>query len=229
MATLFPYARPDHLPLPHCRKTRRRRFFSALDPKRDGLGVFVANGDGTNPKELTTGKLDGFAACTPDGKAVLYPDADNILQKVSTESGPSQKAFDFPVFSRITVSPDGKLAAFVTLKGNDPKEKLAVISLDSSQPARFLEFDRPRAEFQFGYTIGSVAFSADGKSIVYPTRNRETDNLWLQNLDGSPGKQLPDFKTEFIRDFDYSFDGEQLAIIRDHRDADVVRLRDSEK
>jgi eukaryotic-like serine/threonine-protein kinase len=203
--------------------------FSALDPKRRALDVFFADADGTHSKELTSGKLNSFPACTPDGKTVLYIDGDNILQKVSTDGGPSQKASDFPVFSRITISPDGKLAAFVTQKSPDPKEKLALLSLDSSQPARLLDFERPRAEFAFSWTIGSIAFSPDGKGIVYPTRNGDTDNLWLQNLDGTPGKQLTDFKSEFIRDFDYSFDGKQLAVIRGHREADVVLLRDSEK
>jgi len=198
--------------------------------KPNGLGIFLADGDGANPKELTTGKIDGFPACTPDGKTVLYKDSDNILQKVSSEGGPSQTAFDHPVFSRITISPDGKLAAFVThQQGNDPKEKLALLSLDSSQPPRYLEFERPRVEFQFSYTIGPVAFSPDGKGIVYPIRNGETDNLWLQNLDGSPGKQLTDFKSEFIRDFDFSFDSKQLAIIRGHQEADVVLIRDLDK
>ncbi len=112
---------------------------------------------------------------------------------------------------------------------NDPKEAVALLSLDSSQPARFLEFERPRVEFTFSYAIGSIAFSADGKGIVYPIRSGDTDNLWLQNLDGSPGKQLTDFKSEVIRDFDFSFDGKQLAIIRGHREADVVLLRDSER
>ncbi len=203
--------------------------FTGVDPKRNGLGIFFADADGTNPKELTSGKLDVFPACTPDGKTVLYQDADNILQKVSTEGGPSQKAFDLPIFSRIAISPDGKLAAFVTQKTNDLKEKLALLSLDSSEPARFLEFERPRSEFAFSYTIGPVAFSADGKAIVYPTRNGDTDNLWSQPLDGSPGKQLTDFKSEFIRDFDFSFDGKQLALIRGHREADVVLIRDAEK
>ncbi len=97
------------------------------------------------------------------------------------------------------------------------------------QPARLLEFERPRAEFTFSYTINPVVFSSDGKGIVYPVRNGETDNLWLQNLDGSPGKQLTDFQSEFIRDFDYSFDGKQLAVIRGHRESDVVLIRESEK
>jgi len=202
--------------------------FSALG-KRNGLGIFFAGAEGANPKELTTGKLDSFPVCTPDGKTVLYADADNILQKVSSEGGPSQKAFDFPVFSRITISPDGKFAAFVTQRENDPKETLALLSLDSSQPARYLQFERPRVEFSFSYSIGSIVFSTNGLGIIYPIRNGETDNLWLQNLDGSPGKQLTDFKSELIRDFDFSFDGKQLAIIRGHREADVVLIRDSEK
>jgi hypothetical protein len=40
---------------------------------------------------------------------------------------------------------------------------------------------------------------------------------------------LGDLKSEFIRDFDYSYDGKQLAIIRGHRESDVVLIRDSEK
>jgi serine/threonine protein kinase len=205
--------------------------FTAVTTKRDGLGIFFTEADGANPKELTPGKGDVFPACTPDGKTVFYVNADDLLQKVSTEGGPPQKAFDGPVFSRITISPDGKLAAFVTahLPGENPKEKLALLFLDSNQPPRRLEFERPRAEFTFSFTIGPVAFSPDGKGFVYPTRNGETDNLWLQNFDGSPGKQLTDFKSEFIRDFDFSFDGKQLAIIRGHREADVVLIRDLEK
>jgi hypothetical protein len=42
-------------------------------------------------------------------------------------------------------------------------------------------------------------------------------------------KQLTDFKSEYIRDFDYSYDGKQLAIIRGHRESDVVVIRGSEK
>jgi eukaryotic-like serine/threonine-protein kinase len=194
------------------------------------LSIFIANADGSNSKQITSGKLDVFPACTPDGKTVLYQDANDLLQKAPTDGGPSQKASDLPVFSRITISPDGKLAAFVTHPhSNDPKEKLALLALDSSQPMRFLEFERPRAEFSFGFTVGPIVFSPDGKGIVYPTRNGDTDNLWQQNLDGSPGRQLTDFKSEFIRDFDFSFDGKQLAIIRGHREADVVLLRDTEK
>jgi eukaryotic-like serine/threonine-protein kinase len=203
--------------------------FTGVDIKHGAMRIFVADADGANAKELTTGKLDVFPVCTPDGKTVLYVGNDTLLEKVSTAGGQSQKTADHPVFSRIAVSPDGKLAAFVTGDAPDPKEKLALLSLDSNQPARLLDFERQRREFNFSFAYGPIAFSADGKGIIYPIRNGETDNLWQQNLDGSPGKQLTDFKSEFIRDFDYSFDGKQLAVIRGHREADVVLLRDGEK
>jgi eukaryotic-like serine/threonine-protein kinase len=204
--------------------------FAGRNSLGTGLGIFLANADGTNAKEISTSKFATFPACTPDGKTVLYPAEDNFLRKVSADGGTPQKSSDLPVFSGVSTSPDGKLAAFVShQQGNGPKEKLALLSLDSNQPPRFLEFERPRKEWYFSYTTGRIVFSPDGKGIIYPTRNGDTDNLWLQNLDGSPGKQLTDFKSEFIRDFDYSFDGKQLAIIRGHREADVVLLRDSEK
>jgi hypothetical protein len=60
-------------------------------------------------------------------------------------------------------------------------------------------------------------------------RNGDFDNLWLQNLDGSPGRSVTDFKSEFIRDFDWFFDGKQITVIRGHRDSDVVLIRGSQK
>jgi hypothetical protein len=59
-------------------------------------------------------------------------------------------------------------------------------------------------------------------------RNGGTDNLWRQRLDGSPGKHFTDFKSEFIHDFDYSFDGKQLVVLG-HRESDVVLVRSQEK
>ena len=191
--------------------------------------VWVADADGANSRKLTSGKFNYLPICTPDAKTVLYEDADGKLEKVPLQGGASQKGPEFEVFSRIIVSPDGKLAAFVTFRLGDPKEKLAMLSLDSSQPPRFLEFERPRVESLSALGDGPVSFTRDGKGVVYPVRDGDIDNLWLQHLDGSPGKPVTDFKSELIRDFDWSFDGKQLAVIRGHRDSDVVLIRDSEK
>ena len=65
--------------------------------------------------------------------------------------------------------------------------------------------------------------------MIYPARDGNIDNLWLQHLDRTPGKLLTDFKSEYIGDFDHSHDGKHLAIIRGHRESNVVLIRDSEK
>ena len=191
--------------------------------------IWRADADGGNVKELTSGKVDFVPVCSADSKTALYSDADSKLNKVALEGGASQQIGEYPVFGRITVSPDGKLAAIITSRVGDTKEKLGLLSLDSNQPIRFLDFERPRAEYAVFIGDGPILFKHDGTGIIYPVREGQTDNLWLQHLDGSPGKQLTDFKSEYIRDFDYSYDGKQLAIIRGHREADVVLIRDSEK
>jgi Tol biopolymer transport system component len=189
--------------------------------------IFRADADGGNAKELTSGKFDLLPACSGDSKTVLYSNADGRLNKIALEGGASQQFADYAVLGRIATSPDGKLAAIITSRTGETKEKLGLLSLDSSQSARLVDFERPRAEYGGGG--GPIVFKRDGTGVIYPVRVGQTDNLWLQRLDGSPGKQLTDFKTEFIRDFDYSYDGRQLAIIRGHIEADVVLLRDAEK
>ena len=71
------------------------------------------------------------------------------------------------------------------------------------------------------------ALPSDGKAVVYPASDQDTDNLWLQPLDGSPGKQLTNFKSEHILDFHWSFDGSKVGMIRGHTDSDVVLLQES--
>jgi len=203
--------------------------FAAVPESKIVFHVFRADADGGNVKELTHGKFDYMPVCSADSKNVLYADADSKLERVSIDGGASQQFPDYANFGRIAISPDGKLAAMVTNRPGDTREKLGLLSLDFSKPVRFLDCERPRVEYADVLGDGPILFSRDGTGIIYPVRDGQTDNLWLQHLDGSPGKQLTDFKSEFIRDFDYSYDGKQLAIIRGHRESDVVLIRDSEK
>jgi serine/threonine protein kinase len=203
--------------------------FSAPPAGKTQNNIWQAEADGGNARKLTSGKFDYLPACSPDAKTVLYADADGKLAKVPLEGGASQQLAELAVFSRITFSADGKFAAFDSFRLGDPKEKLVLLPLDSSQPPRFIEFERPRAESLASLGDGPILLTGDGKTVVYPVHEGDTDNLWLQQLDGSPGKPLTDFKSELIRDFDLSQDGRQLAIIRGHKDSDVVLIRDLEK
>jgi hypothetical protein len=46
-------------------------------------------------------------------------------------------------------------------------------------------------------------------------------------LDGSPGKQITNFKSERIMDIHWSFDGSKLGLVRGHTDSEVVLLEEN--
>jgi Tol biopolymer transport system component len=186
--------------------------------------IWRSDPSGGNPKQLTDGKLNNYPVCSPDGHSVLYSDATagGRLFKVAIDGGTPQNVSDLPVASRFDISPDGKTVAFATLEHlGEHEENLALVAIDTGKTAQLLKFERPRQ--------GAVHFSRDGKAIIYPIRNAGIDNLWQQNLDGTAGKQLTNFKSEHIGDqFGWSADGTKLAVIRGHIDSDVVLLRDTQ-
>jgi eukaryotic-like serine/threonine-protein kinase len=183
--------------------------------------VWRVDTGGGNLKQLTNGKADMLAKCSPDGRSVFYIDVSSgaKLDKVPLEGGQPERVTELPAFA-FDISPDAKLAAFPTFPStSNPKEVLAVLQLDSPQNPKFLELQRP--------CEGNVRFTPDSKAVAYPFRDKDADNLWLQPLDGSPGKQLTNFKSERITEFRWSFDGKQLGLTRGHTDSDVVIIRDS--
>jgi eukaryotic-like serine/threonine-protein kinase len=187
--------------------------------------IWRIDSSGGNLKPLTTGKRDKYAVCSPDNRWVYYNEGRELgrLARVSIDGGSPQTISDLPISSTgfFDLSPDGKLAAFATLEhSGEHKEKLALVTVDSGQ-TKLLEFERLR--------FGLIRFSHDGKAVVYTTRDKGVDNLWLQPLDGSKGRQITDFTSDRIWDFHWSFDGKQLAMVRGHNDADVVLIRDAQR
>jgi Tol biopolymer transport system component len=192
-----------------------------FDPATGDQNVWRTDSTGGNLKQVTTGKHEGHPECSPDNRWAYYISYGEQpkLARVPIDGGTPQIISEFPINGLFDLSPDGKLAAFATLEHvGEHKEKLAIVSTESGQNAKTVDFERPR--------FGILRFSLDGKSIVYPTRDRGVENLWLQPVDGSKGRYITDFKAERIYDFHWSFDGKQLALVRGHNDSDVVLIRD---
>ena len=53
------------------------------------------------------------------------------------------------------------------------------------------------------------------------------DNIFVQPLDGSPGRQVTDFTSENISQIQWSPGGKTLAVARVHDTSDVVMLSES--
>jgi serine/threonine protein kinase len=205
-----------------CADGRYLVFSSAASKGDRVLNIWRADVSGGNLKQLSVGKVDQFPICTADGRWVIYLDAvsGGQLMKVPIEGGKAEKISD-ELAATFDVSPDSKtvvLAAFGHL--GEHVETLTLLSLDANQIVKTLQFEQPRS--------GTIRFSWDGKAIVYPFRHGGVDDLWLQPLDGSAGKQISDFKSEYINDFHWSPDGSKVGVIRGHTDSDVVLIRDAQ-
>src|SRR5208282_2828279 len=186
------------------------------------INVWRMDAGGGNFKQLSNGKRDEYTACSPDGKWVFYSDVSNgaKLTRVPLDGGKPERISELPIY-RFDISPDSKLAAATTFFSGSPRKQLALIPVDSPQNTKIMELQRAVP------TTGFVRFTQDGKAVVYPFRDQDVDNLWLQPLDGSPGKQITNFKSEHIWDFHWSFDDKKLGLVRGHTDSDVVLLQES--
>ena len=191
-------------------------------------GIWRVNADGSNPKQLTDGLQDLASKCTPDGRWVLYKDSQNLRQnRVSIDGGASEivpgtaipgSFFDYG----LDIAPDGRLLAFVTTGGTTAiLHQIALVPLDAGpEPQRRMLDPDPRVS-------GGPQFTPDGHALVYPIHESGTDNLWLQPLDGSRGRQITDFKSDTISSFRFSPDGKTIGVLRSHVESDVVLLRDA--
>jgi Tol biopolymer transport system component len=51
-------------------------------------------------------------------------------------------------------------------------------------------------------------------------------NIFVQPVDGSPGRQVTNFTSDSINSFAWSHDGKTLAVVRVHNTSDIVLLHE---
>ena len=123
-----------------------------------------------------------------------------------------------------TLSADGKWFPVILTK-IDPKTQedihsLALIDVAANTASAIRVFpSQPTITFP-------VMFTPDGKNVAYRMVVNGTDNIWMQPVDGSKGRQVTNFTTDHVRNFEWSPDGKTLAVVRLHVISDVVLLRE---
>jgi hypothetical protein len=210
-----------------CQDGRYIVFIWAGHSASNKAGIWRVNADGSNPKQLTDGIQDVAPKCSADGRWVLYEDVQDLqLNRVSIDGGASEVVPETAIPGGffeygLTISPDGKLLAFVTTGGTSAIiHQIALVPLNAGpQPQRRMLDPDPRIS-------AGTQFAPDGQAVVYPIRENGTDNLWLQPLDGSAGHQITNFKSDTISSFRFSPDGKTLGLLHSHIESDVVLLRD---
>ena len=63
-----------------------------------------------------------------------------------------------------------------------------------------------------------------GDAIEYALTRNGVSNIWQQKLTGGPPKQITNFESGLIFNFDWSHDGRQLAMTRGSESSDVILI-----
>jgi serine/threonine protein kinase len=178
--------------------------------------------NGTNQKQLTSGRNDREPTCPKAGSWVYYvDDTDNRhVKRVSVEGGSPETAVKSPV-GAFGLSPDGKEIVSYEVRELDHKLMLRIDNVETHQMT-YGDIDQRALPDDIGY-------APDGRGVVYVVREKGVDNLWLQPLDGRPHRQLTHFKSDKTLRFAFSPDGSKIAMQCGEIESDVVLLRDESK
>ena len=98
--------------------------------------------------------------------------------------------------------------------------KIAILPIEGGAPLKV--FDTPPVE----RPPAIIRWAPDGAAVTYVGRRNSVSNIWAQPLDGGQPKQLTNFTTGQIFNFDWSSDGKRLACARGDEIRDVVLISD---
>ena len=176
-------------------------------------------------KQLSFGKVEFGASCTPDGKWVVYGGyvaTDSVFHifKVQTEGGTPVELAHGSVFSP-AVSPDGALVAYGRTDGQgaSAKAKFVLQKLEGGAPTQQIEMPPTYNFYRIGWT-------PDGRALTYVHNTTgNTTNVYMQPLAGGAPVQLTHFDSEpaVVSAYAWSRDSKKFAITRArYNDTDVV-------
>ena len=198
----------------------------------NAIGIWRLNVDGSSPTRLADGQFEVSPVCSAHQQWVYYEPDRKQIWRVPLDA--SAKPEPIPgtnithsilVGRELAISPDGETLAYLvevlTSETQSGIEKIALLDLATLRSPRLLDVD-PR--------ISTAAqFTADGKAVAYGIRQNGVDNIWIQPIDSSPGRQITNFDREQILSFHWSPDGRSLGIVRGHSDSDVILLQESKQ
>jgi Tol biopolymer transport system component len=189
--------------------------------EKGGEHIWRMNLDGSQLMQLTNGTNDANPRCSPDGKWAVFDSftsGKQLMYRIPISGGDPHVLTDFPAFEA-DVSPDGK---WIAIFYNDPTPekpfRLGIISFEGGAITR--SFDVP----QTVAIDNSPQWTPDGKGITYIDGTADRSNLWVQPVDGSPRKQITDFKQAYIYRREWTRDGKQVAIVKGTDTSDAVLI-----
>ena len=180
------------------------------------IAVMRTEADGSNPTKLVDDAV--FPDCSRDGKWILYA---NVLGtnffRLPIEGGtpteilaPHQNGDPM-----LKISPDGNWIAYLYEEARPAQEQIAIIPATGGTPVHLFPLPEDTNEFRW---------SPDGKGVQFVITRNGAGNIWEQPLTGGPRRQITNFTSGHIFDFDWSRDGKQLFLAKGEINSDVILI-----
>ena len=193
-------------------------------------GIWRADSDGGNLRNIVRDVAAFAPACSPDAKTVVYTTVkanEPRLWKVPTDGGqPLQLSGDSLLFPAI--SPDGRSIAALHAVSPNELQQFAILRADGGPI--LATFELSFGFFFIGEGGAALRWAPDGGSLVYIVNHNGGSDLWAQpvhlanaSMKASP-KQLISFSGDPIFTFAWSTKGDQLALARGRISADAVLI-----
>jgi len=193
--------------------------------REEKQGIWRMDADGSDPMRIADETFAISPQCSSDGKWVVYlrgPSWVPVRVNISGAKPPEVLAQDLVEGFSLKVSPDGKQIVYVVA----PVENPAPSSASRPSQLKVIPFEGgpPAFQFDFSTAASTPRWAPAGDAVEYALTRSGVSNIWRQKLGGGPPKQITNFESGLIFDFDWSRDGRHLALTRGSKSSDVILI-----
>ncbi len=180
---------------------------------RRGAETWRANSDGTRASHIPG--LQGVSlALVPDGSGLFHMSDQSGLQTAWTaklDGGSNRQFADVRVSAfGIAVSRDSRFVALITIGPDGPQT--LIYPVGGGAPVHLP-------------SLGGGGFQWTPDGLALAAIDSTGRNIWIQPIDGSPGRWLTSFTDQRVFAFGWSQDGKRLAMFRGTTTSDIVLLQ----
>lgn len=202
------------------------RYIVFVSTRGGGEDIWRMKTDGSDLRQITKSRNANRPECSLDGRWVLfksYSAGSKTIWKVGLEGGDPVRLTDH-YSDWPAVSPNGR--TFACEYWDEQPTTQAVLAVISTEGGMISTYKfLPATATALDLSNNVIRWAPDGNAIIYIDGRSGVTNLVSQLLDGSPPKQISNFKEDRTFWFAWSKDGQSLALSRGVVTSDVVLFR----
>jgi Tol biopolymer transport system component len=198
--------------------SRDGRYVAFCLLKGGDFNVWVADNNGSNLRQLSSGNADERPAFSPDGRFVYFQhwsEGKVHLFRIPFSGGQAVQISDL----QMSVPSFSHSGDRILVRYYDEKSKQWLVGIISAADGKLLQ----TADISLA-AQGFPLFSPDDKSLLYGETHNSVTNLWMKPVAGGEGTQFTHFPSELIFNSFMTPDG-TLVMARGHVQSDAVLIR----